>query len=379
MDVLVVGGGIAGLATARALRRRDVPVTVAERGDTGAGGLAINLPGNAVTAFAALGLADGLQKLGRTTHRREYRSARDRLLFAVDEDAFWGPEARPRCVRRSDLLALLADSLDVPVRRPLTVTGVRPSADGAEVTFGDGTVKTFDFVVGADGVHSIVRATAIDGPASSAGGPGSAGGRSGTQSALLSAASWRFMAPNPGIDCWTVWSGKGGAFLLIPVDDDTVYGYASATGGGAVSADADWLQNTFGDYPPPVRRVLDGLTDLYHSPVEEVRTGTWAAGNCVLVGDAAHATAPVWAQGAALAVEDGLVLADLLADGDWDGAGARYEQLRRDRVTHVRAATDRFSRAAALPVWLRDLLLPRIGPRTYRTTYDPLRHPFPAP
>ncbi|MBW6438721.1 FAD-dependent oxidoreductase [Actinoplanes hulinensis] len=367
MDVLVVGGGIAGLATARALRRRDVPVTVAERGDTDAGGLAINLPGNAVTAFAALGLADGLQKLGRTTHRREYRSARDRLLFAVDEDAFWGPEARPRCVRRSDLLALLADGLDAPVRRPLTVTAVRPVPGGAEATFGDGARQTFGLVAGADGVHSVVRATAM--PA----------GATGTQTALLSAASWRFMAPNPGVDCWTVWSGRGGAFLLIPVDDDTVYGYASATGGGKVSADASWLQDTFGDYPAPVRRVLDGLTDLYHSPVEEVRTGTWASGNCVLVGDAAHATAPVWAQGAALAVEDGLVLADLLADGDWDGAGARYEQLRRERVTHVQAATDRFSRAAALPVWLRDRLLPRIGPRTYRTTYDPLRHPFPTP
>ncbi|MEV0898280.1 FAD-dependent monooxygenase [Actinoplanes sp. NPDC049802] len=367
MDVLVVGGGIAGLALARALRRRDVPVTVAERSDTDAGGLAINLPGNAVTAFAALGLADGLQKLGRPTRRREYRSARGKLLFAVDEDAFWGPEARPRCVRRSDLLALLADGLDAPVRRPLEVTAVRSAGDGAEATFSDGARRAFGFVAGADGVRSVVRATAL--PSAAAG----------TQTALLSAASWRFMAPNPGVDCWTVWSGRGGAFLLIPVDEDTVYGYASATGGGAVSADASWLRTTFGGYPAPVRRVLDGLSDLYHSPVEEVRTGAWSAGRCVLVGDAAHATAPVWAQGAALAVEDGLVLADLLADGDWDSVGARYETLRRARIAHVRSATDRFSRAAALPVWLRDILLPRIGPRTYDATYEPLRHPFPTP
>jgi 2-polyprenyl-6-methoxyphenol hydroxylase-like FAD-dependent oxidoreductase len=372
MDVLVVGGGIAGLALARALRRRDVPVTVAERGTDDGGGLAINLPGNAVAAFAALGLADGLAKLGRPTERREYRSMRDRLLFFVDEDAFWGPEARPRCVRRSDLLALLADGVDATVRRPLPVAEVRPVTGGADVEFGDDTSQRYGFVAGADGVRSVVRATAL--------GSGSGGKGAGTtRPALLSAASWRFMAPNPGVGCWTVWSGPGGAFLLIPVDDHEVYGYASATTGGPVSADESWLRTTFKEFPAPVRAVLDSMTDLYHSPIEEVRTPNWSNGRCVVIGDAAHATAPVWAQGAALAVEDALVLAELLATTDWDDAGAHYERLRRDRITHVQAATDRFSRAAALPSWLRHLLLPAIGPRTYRDTYNPLRHPFPTP
>jgi 2-polyprenyl-6-methoxyphenol hydroxylase-like FAD-dependent oxidoreductase len=402
MDVLVVGGGIAGLALARALRRRDVPMTVAERGTGDGGGLAINLPGNAIAAFAALGLADGLAKLGRPTERREYRSMRDRVLFSVDEDAFWGPEARPRCVRRSDLLALLADGLDATVRRPLPVTAVRPVTGGADVDFGDDTRQRYGFVAGADGVRSVVRATALSPEARGvrargvqargvrarssevpAGGArdsaASGAGDGATRLALLSAASWRFMAPNPGVDCWTVWSGPGGAFLLIPVDDHEVYGYASATTGGPVSADESWLRTTFKDYPAPVRAVLDTVTDLYHSPIEEVRTPTWSNGRCVVIGDAAHATAPVWAQGAALAVEDALVLAELLATTDWDDAGAHYERLRRDRVTHVQAATDRFSRAAALPSWLRHLLLPALGPRTYRDTYNPLRHPFPTP
>ncbi|MEU4619725.1 FAD-dependent monooxygenase [Actinoplanes sp. NPDC023801] len=407
MDVLVVGGGIAGLALARALGRRDIPATVAERGIDDGGGLAINLPGNAVAAFAALGLADGLAKLGRPTGRREYRSSRDRLLFSVDEDAFWGPEARPRCVRRSDLLALLADGLDATVRRPLPVTAVRPVTGGAEVEFGDDTGQRYGFVAGADGVRSVVRATALgsdiaDRPTRgdgfpSAGGAArfpSAGGAArfpsadrtarggagnGTRLALLSAASWRFMAPNPGVDCWTLWTGPGGAFLLIPVDDHQVYGYASATTGGPVSADESWLRTNFRDYPAPVRAVLDSMTDPYHSPIEEVRTSTWSHGRCVIIGDAAHATAPVWAQGAALAVEDALVLAELLATTDWNDAGAHYERLRRDRVAHVQAATDRFSRAAALPSWLRHLILPAIGARTYRDTYDPLRHPFPTP
>ena len=89
--------------------------------------------------------------------------------------------------------------------------------------------------------------------------------------------------------------------------------------------------------------VLAGATGrLYHSPIGEVRLDRWAYDRCVLIGDAAHATAPVWAQGAALGMEDALTLAGVLADGDRAGAGARYES--RPRVAHVRTATDRFSK-----------------------------------
>lgn len=361
-SVLVVGAGIAGLAVARALRERGVDVRIAERGGAEAGGLAINLPGNAITALTALGVGDGLARLGRPTLRREYRTDRGRLLFEVDEDAFWGPRARPRCVPRKDLLALLGDGLDVPVRTGAAVRAVRAAAGGAEVTYEDGRTRTYGFVVGADGVRSAVR-------------PGITG--AGTRQALLSAASWRFMAPNPGVACWTVWSGPGGAFLLIPVDEQQVYGYASGVRGGPIGAEPSWLHETFGGYPEPVRAVLDSVArdpgSLYHSPIVEVRATTWASGRRALIGDAAHATAPVWAQGAALAVEDALVLAGLLAGGDWDTAGARYEARRRSRVTHVRDATDRFSRAAALPGWLRNPLLPVIGPRVYRSAYGSLR------
>jgi 2-polyprenyl-6-methoxyphenol hydroxylase-like FAD-dependent oxidoreductase len=369
-SVLVVGAGIAGLALARALRDRDIPVEVAERGGAGSGGLAINLPGNAITALTALGVGDGLAELGRPTGRREYRSARGRLLFAVDEDAFWGDGARPRCVRRSDLLNLLSDGLDVPLSRTTTVREVRPAHGGAEAIIEDRTTnkiksRGYGLIAGADGVRSVVRAGIL--------------GDAGTRPARLSAASWRFMAPNPGVDCWTVWSGAGGALLLIPVDEHEVYGYASGVRGGPVGDTPSWLRTTFGAYPAPVRAVLDSIeadpASLYHSPIEEVRASRWSAGRCVLIGDAAHATAPVWAQGAALAVEDALVLAGLLADGDWDTAGERFEAGRRQRVTHVQDATDRFAKAAGLPIWLRDPLMPVAGPRVYRQAYAPMRVP----
>jgi len=105
--------------------------------------------------------------------------------------------------------------------------------------------------------------------------------------------------------------------------------------------------------------------------VEEVRLPSWHSGRSVVIGDAAHASAPVWAQGAALALEDALVLADILADGGWDTAGARYEARRRPRVEHVQKMTDRTSRSTRLPGWLRGLALPA----AYRSTYGPLRRP----
>jgi 2-polyprenyl-6-methoxyphenol hydroxylase-like FAD-dependent oxidoreductase len=368
--VIVVGGGIAGLAVAQALRQREIPVLVLDRlaGQPDAG-LAINLPGTAVRALGALGLADGFATVGAPTRRREYRSAKGKLLFAVDEDAFWGEAARPRCVRRSDLLALLARDLPAgTVRWHSAVTSVQATAEGAEVTLADGGAEHGALVVGADGVRSVVRDAVL-------------GQSAAPRAALLSAASWRFMAPNPGVDCWTAWSGAEGAFLLIPVDKDEVYGYASATRGGPVDPDPAWLSATFDRFPDPVPQVLDAVTrgeqsTLYHSPVEEVRVPSWSRGRAVLIGDAAHATAPVWAQGAALALEDALVLADLLAaHGDWSEVGAEYERRRRPRITHVQAMTDRLSRTAGLPIWLRDRILPLVGPRTYREAYGPLLTP----
>jgi 2-polyprenyl-6-methoxyphenol hydroxylase-like FAD-dependent oxidoreductase len=159
-----------------------------------------------------------------------------------------------------------------------------------------------------------------------------------------------------------------------------VYGYASTTRGGGAADDPQWLGTTFAGFPEPVRVTVAALLDdpgqLYYSPVEEVRCERWSGGRLALIGDAAHATGPVWAQGAAMALEDGLVLAELLAAGDdWTRVGAEFERLRRPRVAHVQAATDRMSRIAGLPGRLRDMVAPVLGPKAYRAAYGPLRTP----
>jgi 2-polyprenyl-6-methoxyphenol hydroxylase-like FAD-dependent oxidoreductase len=190
---------------------------------------------------------------------------------------------------RGDVIDLLrADAPSAAVRWGTTLTAVAEAEQTVEVSFSGSDTETYDFVVAADGVRSTVRTSIFGG--------------GGSRAALLSAASWRFVTSNPGVDCWCVWSGADGTLLLIPMAAGQVYGYASATRGGPVDTDPQWLLSTFGSYPPSVRRaVSSALADpssLYHSPVEEVRLESWHRGRVVLIGDAAHATAPVWAQGA---------------------------------------------------------------------------------
>jgi 2-polyprenyl-6-methoxyphenol hydroxylase-like FAD-dependent oxidoreductase len=366
--VLVGGAGVGGLAVVRALYRRSIPALALERrAEPADAGLAINLPGNAIRALADLGLAEELQTVGSPVRRREYRNERGRLLFAVDEDAFWGADARPRCIRRSDLLRLL--SLGLPagaVRRNSGIEAVRHDQQGVAVQLTDGTVEKGEMLVGADGVHSTVRRDVL--------------GDTVPEAARLARASWRFMTPNPGVDSWSLWAGAGSLFLLIPVDRGEAYGWMTADiatmAGNGLSA----LHAAFESFPLLVRdtlaRVVSQPASLYHSPLEEVRARDWHRGRVLLAGDAAHATAPVWAQGAALALEDALVLADVIAtEPDWKRVGAEYELRRRPRVAHVQAMTDRLSRTARMPGWTRTFLLPVLGPHSYRATYAPLRSP----
>jgi 2-polyprenyl-6-methoxyphenol hydroxylase-like FAD-dependent oxidoreductase len=369
--VLIAGGGIAGLAVRRALHRHGIPsLTVERRDEPTDAGLAINLPGNAVQALSQLGVLEDLRAVGARVRRREYRTDADRLLFAVDENAFWGTEAGPHCVRRADLLRLLnRDLVPDDLRRGETVVALRPGSDGHAIALGDGTIESGALLVGADGVHSTVRRSLFGDHALGA--------------ALLATRSWRFMAPDPGLEAWTLWAGRGALLLLIPVDRGEVYGWMTAPVAAVPDGDLSGLRAAFATFPRRVRDTLDAVlarpAALHHSPLEEVRIPCWTRDRVVLVGDAAHASAPVWAQGAALALEDALVLADLLAmRADWARIGPAFESLRRPRVAHVQAMTDRMSRSAAMPPWARRILLPVLGPRSYRATYGPLRAPATA-
>lgn len=365
-DVLIVGAGIAGLALAKGLHRRGISaIALEQRPQLIDAGLAINLPGNAIAALKELGLGKELNHFGSPINRREYRSSRGRLLFKIDEAAFWGKDHTPRCMRRSDLAAMLAK--DIPegtIWHQCTVTSAVASDESVQVTTAAGERLSGKYLVGADGVHSTVRKLCF-----------ASGGKS---VAELGHSSWRFIAPNPGIDCWTVWMGEKAIVLLIPVTQQEVYCWATVTGDASSAEDpAALLRHTEG-YAMEPRRVLEEAlsnpNSIFVSPLNEIRLLRWSNKRAFLIGDAAHATAPVWAQGAALALEDSLVLAQLMSEiDDPHYVSDEFHRLRQPRVRHVQTMTDRASKVARLPASLRNIMMPLLGPLSYKNTYVPLK------
>ncbi|MGI4796899.1 MAG: FAD-dependent monooxygenase [Janthinobacterium lividum] len=365
-QVVISGGSVAGLAAAEALRQRGIPSLVVERRpEVVVTGFAFNLPGNAVRALSLLGLGEEVSRTGTRLRRREYRSEKGRTLFAVDEERFWGADMAPRSIRRSALLRMLGRRLpDDGIVRGREVQSVSSSNGQVEVGLDDGTTLHPRLLIAAEGVESRARAMI--------------GGGEGTVSdALIAPASWRFVVPNPGVECWTVWVGKRTTILLMPLDGDEAYGWVSSPGSGQISE----LPDRFRGFPEPVRRALEAAAArpeaVVHSPIREVRAPRWFRDGVVLVGDAAHATAPVWAQGAAMAMEDALVLAErLAAQPDRERALAEFEARRRPRVAHVQTVTDRMSRSAKLAPWIRNALMPLVGPGSYRAAYGMLKEQF---
>ena len=142
--VLIVGAGVAGFAMARALLAKRIEFVLADRLEQPAQPrLGLNLPSNAVHALRLLNVELG--GLGEPIRRREYRTAAGRLLFAVDETAFWAPAAASVCLRRADLLAALADGMPVNALRwgaEVTSLSTRPAA--VEVSFVDARPESFD-------------------------------------------------------------------------------------------------------------------------------------------------------------------------------------------------------------------------------------------
>ena len=362
MRVLIVGAGVAGLSLARALQQRGLTAEVVERvSEWEAAGAGLYLPGNAVRGLGELGIGSAVAARASPIGRQRLLDHRGRLLADIDVDRFWDGVGRCIAIERSELHQALLDAVgDVTVRLGTSVTEVG-EGPAPQVTFSDGSTGSYDVVVGADGVRSTIRQIALRGPTAR----------------YVGQASWRFVVDGfPEIRDWTVMLGRGRAFLTVALGQGLVYCYADLnTDDPNGAADTDWRES-FADFADPVPRLLDHGADAYFAPIEEVVTPAWTTGRVVLVGDAAHASSPNMAQGAAMAVEDALVLAELLtADQSVEQALAGYEQKRRARVEWMQEQTRRRDRTRSLPALVRNLTLRLAAERIYASNYRPLLDP----
>lgn len=335
LDVIVVGGGIAGLTTAAALRRAGHRVRVLEQTrelrPTGAG---ISLWSNGVKVLDALGLGADIAAIGGAMERVCYRDRDGRLLCDFSLDPLVdrvGERAYP--VRRSDLQDLLLRAAGGQVGTGRRGVTIEDHPDRVVVCVEGGDRLEADVAVVADGTHSRLRSAVLGAP---------------VERTYVGYQNWNGIVDNAAalgaVDSWTMHVGDGKRVSTMPVRDGQYFFFDVPTPHATTTHD---------DPRTILRHHFDGWSDTVVALIEAIEpSGTaniaihthdpissFARGRVVLVGDSAHTTAPDLGQGGCLAMEDALVLAHHLTTTSIGvpDALARYSAERVPRTAQIMA------------------------------------------
>jgi 2-polyprenyl-6-methoxyphenol hydroxylase-like FAD-dependent oxidoreductase len=330
LDVLVVGGGIGGLTAALALRANGHRVTVIERDpEWSVYGVGIIQQGNVLRAMQQLGLLD------------DYLSAAvgfDFVAVHAPDGTMVAKVPSPRLVEgcpanvgigRRALHKVLGDraiAAGAEVRLGVFAESLADDGDGVTATFSDGSEGRFDIVVGADGLHSQTRAMLFPRL---------------PYAEFTGQSVWRYNLPRPAdLDALHVYNGPIGAGL-VPIGEKLMYLYLTTPEPGNPRYPREGLARAMQSKVPAAlgnlaRHIIDDDAVVYR-PLETVLVeGPWHKGRVVLLGDAVHASTPHLGQGAGMAIEDSIVLAEELARHDTPAAAfTAYRERRFERCRYI--------------------------------------------
>ncbi len=342
LRVGIIGGGIGGAATARALRQRGFEVHIFEKsGHFGEVGAGVQMTPNATRTLKALGVGEGLKRVGflpESMTGYNWQTAEKTFRTPLRETAVTNFGAEFYHVHRADLLDILVEGLpDSCVTFNARCTGVDSKGHTAIAHFADGSSYEADLIVGADGIHSVVRDALW--------------GR--TRATFTGHMCWRALVP---VDRHPLpFVEPVAAFWMGPKAHVVTY---YVKGGAAVNIVAvaeseDWVKESWTE-PSSTGELLNAYQGWHENlirllamtdPTQTFKWGlfdrdpmqSWSKGRATLLGDAAHPMLPFLSQGAAMAIEDGYVLAAALEAfrDDIDHALVAYEAERLPRTARV--------------------------------------------
>ena len=333
--ILIVGGGIAGQTLACALARQGLTCEIVEiRPDWQIAGAAMTLQGNALRALRDIGLAEATVAAGWRGGVRPlvFTDTLGQTVMEPDVLNMVGPGYPPQiAIRRQALHEVLLRAVQaarVPIRMGITVKSINDTGSEVQATFTDGRSQNYDLVVGADGIRSTVRSLVFGD----------------IQPRFAGFANWRALLPRPPSVNRMMWMwGHGRSVGVLPLDGDQVFVAGVTKEKDATRYPPEDLARLFcekfksfgGALPDVLARAGEGPW-LYTVMEEITLDPPWYKGRVVLLGDAAHAACPFWAQGAAMAMEDSVVLAGLLGTGHSVAAAlAEWMQRRHARCLYV--------------------------------------------
>lgn len=343
-EITVLGAGVAGLAVARALALRGARVTVLEQADAvrevGAG---LQISPNGARVLVALGLGGPLEAASmRARAVSLVHGETGTEVLRLDLDRL-RPGQGYHLLHRADLIALLLEgavAAGVELQLLQKVEAVDLSGTRPRLTMATGAVREADLLIGADGLHSRLRA-ALNGAA---------------EPFFTNQIAWRAVIPaeEGAAPVAEVHMGEGRHLVSYPLRAGGLRNIVAVEErrrwvdeGWALRDDPIEMRLAFERFTPRVRGWLEqvtevGLWGLFRHPV----AARWHDGRAAILGDAAHPTLPFLAQGANLALEDAWVLAACLArHSSAETAFAEYQSRRRDRAAAVVEAANRTARS----------------------------------